>query len=106
MIEMSAGECAEELLKIENAFSDDLYMGERQTLQYAASILRKIDHGELVEVVHGEWKEYAGVDKGFHYCSKCESQAFNYEDGGSEIIEILSDYCPSCGAKMDGPDHD
>lgn len=43
-----------------------------------------------------EWKEYTGADAGFHYCSKCKQQAFNYEDGG-EVVEVLSDFCPSCG---------
>lgn len=43
-----------------------------------------------------EWKEYTGADAGFHYCSKCGQQAFNYEDGG-EVVEVLSDFCPSCG---------
>lgn len=43
-----------------------------------------------------EWKEYTGADAGFHYCSKCGQQAFNYEDGG-ETVEVLSDFCPSCG---------
>lgn len=43
-----------------------------------------------------EWSEYTGADAGFHYCSKCNQQAFNYEDGG-EVVEVLSDFCPSCG---------
>lgn len=46
-----------------------------------------------------EWKEYTGADAGFHYCSKCGQQAFNYEDGG-EVIEVLSHFCPSCGRAM------
>lgn len=46
-----------------------------------------------------EWKEYIGEDAGFHYCSKCKQQAFNYEDGG-EVFEVLSDFCPSCGKAM------
>lgn len=43
-----------------------------------------------------EWKEYTGADAGFHYCSKCGQQAFNYDDGG-EVLEVLPDFCPSCG---------
>lgn len=46
-----------------------------------------------------EWKEYTGADAGFHYCSKCKQQAFNYDDGDG-IIEVLSDFCPSCGKAM------
>lgn len=46
-----------------------------------------------------EWKEYDGEDKGFHYCSACKQQAFNFEEG-REIVEVLSDFCPSCGRGM------
>lgn len=46
-----------------------------------------------------EWKEYTGADAGFHYCSKCGQQAFNYEDGG-EIVEVISNFCPSCGRPL------
>lgn len=46
-----------------------------------------------------EWKEYTGADVGFHYCSKCKQQAFNYEDGG-EVVEVLSDFCPGCARAM------
>lgn len=49
-----------------------------------------------------EWKEYTGQDAGFHYCAKCGQQAFNYEDGGAvfDTIEVLSDFCQSCGRAM------
>lgn len=46
-----------------------------------------------------EWKEYTGSDAGFHYCSQCKQQAFNYEDGG-EVVEVLSDFCPGCARAM------
>lgn len=46
------------------------------------------------------WIECAGEDAGFHCCSGCKTPAFNYEEG-SEVVEVLSDYCPHCGAKMD-----
>lgn len=46
-----------------------------------------------------EWKEYDGEDKGFHYCSACKQQAFNFEED-REVIEVLSDFCPSCGRAM------
>lgn len=56
---------------------------------------------EYVLLVHGEWKEYDGTDRGYHYCTNCEHQAFNYGENGN-VIEVLSDFCPRCGAKMDG----
>jgi len=52
-------------------------------------------------VKHGRWVEYENeADKGFHYCSVCRGQAFNYEDG-QKVVEVLANYCPNCGAKMD-----
>ena len=59
---------------------------------------------DVAEVRHGRWAEYDGADKGFHYCSECKRQAFNYEENG-EVIEILSGWCPNCGARMDKEDN-
>lgn len=72
---------------------------------------------DVVEVRHGRWlsKEYmygdpdVGVEDGwverlaeqsdyYAYCSVCGKDA-EYNGEGSLV---LSDYCPSCGAKMDG----
>lgn len=55
---------------------------------------------DVAQVRLGRWTEYDGADKGFHYCSECKGQAFNYEENG-EVIEVLSGWCPNCGAKMD-----
>lgn len=59
---------------------------------------------DAVPVRHGRWVEYENEsDIGYHYCSECKHQAFNYDEGGCNV-EILSDYCPNCGARMDGGD--
>ena len=55
---------------------------------------------DVAPVRHGRWMEYDGADEGFHYCSECKAQAFNYEENG-EVIEVLSEWCPHCGALMD-----
>ena len=67
----------------------------------AADILKKIPASNVLPVVYGEWKEYDGDDSGFHYCSVCKGQAFNYDESG-ETIEVLSNFCPNCGADMRG----
>lgn len=59
---------------------------------------------DAVEVVHGEWLEEHGFDVHnneywVHCCSVCEEQAL------VDVLwreEQLTDYCPYCGAKMNG----
>ncbi len=41
--------------------------------------------------------EIRGNPTAFHYCSACKEQAYVDEFGN----EILSKYCPECGAKME-----
>ena len=74
-----------------------------QIFDDCVSELIDIPAADVVEVRHGRWLEYDGADKGFHYCSECKGQAFNYEDGG-EAIEVLCDWCPNCGARLDKED--
>ena len=41
-----------------------------------------------------------GNPTAFHYCSKCKAQSYVNEFGE----ELLTDYCPNCGARMKGAD--
>lgn len=73
---------------------------------YCIDVVRKIPAEDVAPVRHGRWVEYENEsDMGYHYCSECKHQAFNYDEGGCNV-EILSDYCPHCGARMDGGDED
>ena len=51
-------------------------------------LIKQIDSGELVPVVHGRWER-----RGFfgHNCSNCGA-----------LNDIDTNYCPNCGAKMEG----
>ena len=51
---------------------------------------------DAVEVVHGRWL-YSEENECL-ICSNCEMSALNNYRGNS----AHSDYCPNCGAKMDG----
>ena len=56
------------------------------------SCVRCKNNANFVEVEHGRWIKYphnSGI-----YCSKCRHKR-RYRD-------IYDNYCPNCGAKMDG----
>ena len=66
--------------------------------------LNKIPAADVVEVRHGEWEKdpIAIRDDGEIYdyrCSVCTARAHKGEYGNYDYI---TDYCPNCGAKMDG----
>lgn len=54
---------------------------------------------EVVKVRHGKWLRNV-LFNGTHTCSLCNSDPIHY-DGATGYVEILSEYCPHCGAKMD-----
>jgi hypothetical protein len=69
----------------------------------AAQILEKLPAADVAPVVHGRWISWEesgnfvpSPDR--HECSVCHDAAQVLVNG----FELLSDYCPSCGAKMDG----
>lgn len=55
---------------------------------------------KATEERRGRWVEHTGEDAGFHYCSECRRDAFNYQEG-EQVVEVLSQYCPHCGCRMD-----
>lgn len=61
---------------------------------------------DAVEVVHGEWivKENHGTGWYRITCSECGEDVTSTAPciGFMPIVEVLWDYCPYCGAKMDG----
>ena len=74
--------------------------------------LRRLPAADVVEVRYGRWIIVSSFDAfggdeeawmahgnptALHYCSECKNEAYANEEGK----EILSNYCPNCGAKMD-----
>ena len=55
---------------------------------------------DAVEVVHGRWLPYHEADIGYDEygirCSNCRLEFENHE------VTFPTNYCPNCGAKMDG----
>ena len=78
---------------LKNLFDD---CGNYMPLWHYGEVLPKII--ELLEVDvapvrPGKWKTYKGevAGRGFFYCTKCHCNVYD-----------VSNYCPNCGAKMDG----
>lgn len=53
--------------------------------------------GEVAPVRHGRW-----IDKGeYAVCMECGGRSGTQYDG-VEPIPLMTQFCPNCGAKMDG----
>ena len=63
---------------------------------------------DAVEVVHGRWEDmYDGkYDNPRFRCSVCKEKSLFKDErnilGNWIQVQALTDYCPNCGAKMDG----
>lgn len=84
-------------LKHYNESFDDIPAHE--ALYAVADDINKISAADVVEVVHGEWVEHTeiGAMNNHLNCSVCNWETVFFVVGKREY-----NYCPNCGAKMDG----
>ena len=73
--------------------------GEQAGFLQAHDIVRRLPAADVVEVKHGHWtnERWEGLSSFSAECSECTNRilsSFHY------------DYCPNCGAKMDGGQDD
>lgn len=70
----------------------------------AYEIVQNAPVEDVAPVVHGEWVRIIGMAPpeyhGKHRCSLCGALARE-----CRMREDLTNYCPSCGARMDGGNH-
>lgn len=83
-----------------------LYFDDTATDGYTDVLLAKdVECTPTIEaenVRHGKWIEEEGLFLQFH-CSVCGEKALYSENHLDNITEYyLTDYCPHCGAKMEG----
>ena len=69
------------------------------------SSVENAPEADVAPVRHGRWVSWEEADNFIpsphrHECSVCHDAAQVLVNG----LELLSDYCPNCGAKMDGED--
>ena len=64
----------------------------------AIDIIEQAPTVDAVEVVHGRWVDTDYKPDIYCKCSVCGRRVYAYDDGYN--------YCPNCGAKMDGGNED
>ena len=72
-------------------------------LERAYAEIRGMPAADVAAVVHGRWISWEEADNPipsphWHECSVCHDAAQVLVND----IELLSGYCPNCGARMDG----
>ena len=80
--------------KLQKAIVDDVSIKGRAF----AAVMRHIQEASAVEVVHGSWVKQVEDDCYWYECSECAGVVPRTRHGH----DWYSDYCPNCGAKMDG----
>ena len=73
-----------------NALRDKLYEADAITMNGVA-IINQFPTVDAVEVVHGRWETIEGREHLGCLCSNCQKWS-----------DAQTNYCPNCGAKMDG----
>lgn len=58
------------------------------------NLIDKQPTADVVEVIHGEWESYP--NNLYRRCSVCKREYY------TELNRYKGNYCPNCGAKMDG----
>lgn len=80
----------EEIKKSRTLLKEAVYLDRVMT------VLETIPAADVAPVVHGEWMRYSRTL--WHYCSVCLEDALMSKSTGTEV---LSSFCPHCGAKLD-----
>ena len=66
------------------------------SIEAVRDFIATFDTADVVPVEHGYWKESANLDECFWICSECRFCSV------ALAAPNLYQYCPNCGARMDG----
>ena len=94
---------ADEILKHQRKIRGFDISPENDFWDYAVLIedIQNAPTADVAEVKHGEWKAIVKQDNYFEppYCDTCKCSVCGYV---IDVSETVYNYCPMCGAKMDG----
>ena len=76
-----------------NVLLEKLRKNRKPGYGYATATVGEMPTIDAVEVVHGRWKHHYEKGTSYKVCSIC---------GCRNGLELKFNYCPNCGAKMDG----
>ena len=84
------------------AIRDTLYDADAITMS-GVKILNQFPVAAVATVRHGRWISLTDCSNAGVYCSVCHKKVYK-EDYAicNRKNKLRSDYCPNCGAKMDG----
>ena len=78
------------------AVTDAIWHGKR-SMHDVASAINSVPSADVAPVRHGRWEKQSGL----YSCSECGTTC--PYDVQADVIEYWAcNYCPNCGAKMDG----
>ena len=73
------------------------HAGESIDADVVISDIKGMKAADVAPVRHGQW-----IDKGeYAVCTECGGRSGTQYDG-VEPIPLMTQFCPNCGAKMDG----
>ena len=84
------------------AIRDALYDADAITMS-GVKILNQFPVADVAPMRHGRWISLTDCSNAGVYCSVCHKKVYK-EDYAicNRKNKLRSDYCPNCGAKMDG----
>ena len=94
----------EEAIKIAESYkpqNGSSFCRNRGIADYIAEDISMIPAADVAQVRHGRW---ICIRKGYgeYKCSVCHGMDSNCSDYYSDHVVTEQEYCPFCGAKMDG----
>ena len=81
--------------EVEEIFNYEVSVAEKDPLDAFDSAIQNAATVDAAEVVHGRWIQ---SEPGYRLCSHCMADV--------AIFSSHRNYCPNCGAKMDGDTYD